>query len=330
MLVAKKLRKRDLDELSSNIDDLGRFLRCPFEEAKSVVETAIAAGECEREAESVKSWIDNRFVPNTVFIDHLGYAEMCINALRTVPSITATDFGSSRQRDLGQLWADMTRGYLGELAVKRHLESKFGLTISLGHELGDLEEFLNSDIKDVTVDGVTRPPNVAVGIKTMKMNALWLDIPNAQFLHSDFHVSVKVKAPRDHLFSFFKSISVFKDKILKLGTDNELITAAESDRIYTEIPDFGQIAGYVCGFVPKNATYRDLDYTGRMGSKNFTVTKWNGPLRDGDFELIRTRESAARVQLEGIGQLSHDQGYLFNSGSLLWQDKDWDQLVSRL
>jgi hypothetical protein len=330
MRVAKKLRKQDLSDLSANIHELGQFLHCSFDEAKGVIETAIAAGECEREAGSVKDWIDNRLMPNTVFIDHLGYAEMCINALRTVPSITATDFGSSRQRDLGQLWADMTRGYLGELAVKRHLESKFGMTISLGHELGDLEEFLNSDIKDVTVDGVARPPKVAVGIKTMKMNALWLDIPNAQFLHSDFHISVKVKAPRDHLFSFFKSISVFKDKVLKLGTDHELITAAESERIYTDIPDFGQIAAYICGFVPKDASYRDLDYGGRMGSKNFTVNKWNGPLRDGDFERIRVRESAHRVQLEGIGQLSHDQGYLFNSGSLRWREEDWEQLVRQL
>lgn len=328
--MAKKLRKQDLGELQSSFKELSDFLSCPFEEAQSVVETAIASGECARETSSVLEWIETRFIPNVVFIDHLGYAEMCINALRTVPRITATDFGSSRQRDLGQLWADMTRGYLGELAVKRYIEREFAIAISLGHELGDLEDFLNSDIKEVTLNGVTRPPHVAVGIKTMKINALWLDIPNAQFLHSDFHISVKVKAPRDHLFSFFKSISVFKDKVLKLGTDHALITADESERIFTEIPDFGRIAAYVCGFVPQHAPYRDLDYGGRKGTKNFTVTSWNGPLRDGDFERIRTRESAHRVQLEGIGQLSHDQGYLFNSGSLRWRPDDWKEFVDQL
>ncbi len=300
-------------------------------EAKIMVAKAIAGGECPSPDRSVVDrWITERLLPNTVLIGLQGYTEMCVDALKIASGIAATDYGSSRQRDLGQLWADMTRGYLGEYGIKLFLMNNWGIDIRLGHEIGTLEEFLPTDIPEMkTEGGPWRQPLLKVSVKTTKFNGIWLDIPGNQFDHSDIHVQVKVATGRDHLFSFFKHISVFKDKVLKSGIGVGSLTQEQADDLFLKLPTFRDIPAYIAGFADRNAAYSPLSYTGKKGRKHYTVATWNGPVRPGDLALIKHREQVTgKVEFEGIGKFAHDSGFLFNTGNLLWHRQDWDRMIA--
>lgn len=293
-------------------------------EADTILKKAKTGREVTPEFD-VDHWLNTRFLPNCVFIDEEGYAKMCVDALKILGTTAATDYGASRQRDLGQLWADMTRGYLGEYAFKQFMAEKWGLEAQLGHERGDLSEFLPTDIHTIrTKDETYRPPKLQISIKTTKWNGIWLDIPGDQFNHAHLHILVKVGTGRDHLFAFFKHISVFRDKVLKRGEDVGALTPNQSEQLFAELPSFTPIPAYICGFVWRNATYEALNYQGKAGRKHFTITSWNGPINPGDLAHIKQIEDVpGQVKFEGIGSFSHDKGYLFNTGSLLWQEKDW-------
>ncbi|OGC21450.1 hypothetical protein A2291_05975 [candidate division WOR-1 bacterium RIFOXYB2_FULL_42_35] len=175
-------------------------------ESAKILEKALIGGEI-TDKMPAEQWLEERFLPNCVVIDEEGYSKMCIDALKILGTTAATDYGGSRQRDLGQLWADMTRGYLGELAFSLFLKNKWNIESELGHEVGAIEDFLPTDIHLVSKKGeISRPPKINIGIKTIKWNGIWLDIPGDQFSHSDVHVVVKVGTGRDHLFAFFKKI----------------------------------------------------------------------------------------------------------------------------
>jgi hypothetical protein len=251
---------------------------------------------------------------------------MCINALKILKTTAAHDYGSSRQRDMGQLWADMTRGYLGEYAFKLFLKKKFNINAELGHQKGNLLDYIQTDIHKISKDNINfYKPNKSISIKTSKWNGIWLDIPNAQFLHSDYSVFVKIGAERDHLFSFFKMISVFKDKILKKGEEIGSLTKDESIEIFDSIPTFSKIPAYICGFINSSQTFKNLSYSGKKGRKNYKISGWNGPIFPDDLNKIKVIEDIqnGKIEFSGIGEFSHDSGYLFNTGNLLWKESDW-------
>ncbi len=301
------------------------------EDAIKLFEKAIEGGEISK-GTKIETWLEERFLPNIVTIDKDGYAKMCVDALKILGGTAATDYGSSRQRDMGQLWADMTRGYLGEYAFIRFLYEKGGIEADLGHDSGQLGDFLPTDIHRIKKTGdAWREPKLTISIKTTKWNGIWLDIPGDQFNHSDVHVLIKVGAGRDHLFSFFKEISVFKDKVLKKGVDIGALTDTEADSIFEKIPSFMPISAYICGFVRKKTQYRNLSYTGQAGRKNYKIKSWNGPIRPGDLQSIKTNEAVSgTVKFEGIGEFAHDSGYLFNTGNLIWTEADWRDIFLKI
>ena len=257
---------------------------------------------------------------------------MCVSALKIVSNVAATDYGSSRQRDLGQLWADMIRGYLGEVAFKQFLNKNWGIESDLGHDKGSLKDYLPLDIHSVKFPGEPqRPPKVKISIKATKWNGIWLDIPGDQFNHSDIHILVKVGVGRDHLFAFFKEISVFRDKVLKIGQEVGSLTEKESEKLFDTLPNFAPIPAYICGFAKKSENFDALPYSGRKGRKHFKITAWNGPMSAGDLEKIKEKEGVSgKVQFEGIGKFSHNQGYLFNTGNLNWTKVQWDDVVKSI
>ncbi|MCY4523403.1 MAG: hypothetical protein OXB84_01560, partial [Halobacteriovoraceae bacterium] len=213
---------------------------------KTILEKSLITGEVSSE-EDIDRWLTKRFLPNLIFIEPSDYAQMCFNSLKVIKKIAPTDYGSSRQRDFGQLWADLIRGYLGEFAFAKFAKKNYDKIINLGHEKGSLKDYLSSDISSITVDGIQRKANLSVSIKTTKFNGIWLDIPGDQFSHSDIYILVKIAIDRSHLFSFFKEISVFGDKILKYGLDIGILTEKETKEIYNEIPNFNNIPAYITG-----------------------------------------------------------------------------------
>ncbi len=255
---------------------------------------------------------------------------MCVDALKILKRTAATDYGSSRQRDLGQLWGDMTRGYLAELAFILYLKQAWGIDAELDHEEGELETFLPTDIHRIRKNGEIREPKIKIGIKGTKWNGIWFDIPGAQFHHSDIQILVKVGTSRDHLFAYFKHISVFKDKVLKKGIEVGSLDQQEADALFDRLPVFQPIPAYISGFAVVNQKYNDLPYTGRKGRIHFKIQSWKGEMKPGDLARIKEKEGLpanGKVQFEGIGDFAHDKGFLFNVGSLLWKEEDWKKYV---
>ena len=302
-------------------------------DAVTLISKAITGGEIvESSGTAISEWIEKRLKPNAVLIDLRGYTTMCVDALKIATSTAPTDYGSSRQRDLGQLWADLTRGYLGEYAFKLFLQNNWSIEIALGHEKGKLVEYLANDIAQVRDrSGNWRVPLKSVSIKTTKINGVWLDIPGDQFSHSQIHALVKVAAGRDHLFGFFKYLSVFKDKVLASGVSAGNLTGQEADALFKKLPDFREIPAFICGFVKRDVEYAELSYRGKPGSKNYTITSWNGPISPGDLDKIKTVERVAgKVSFEGIGEFAHEKGFLFNTGSLRWTREEWHEVTNSI
>lgn len=315
----------------SVIKDISDLLNIPSIESEKILKKAISGSEI-TDSFDERDWFEQRFKPNVVFIDEIGYTKMCVDALKILGTTAATDYGSSRQRDLGQLWADMTRGYLGEYAFQKFLKDNLGIDSKLGHELGNLSDYLPMDIHSVKEpSGEYRPPNLLISIKTTKWNGIWLDIPGDQFNHSDVHILVKVGTGRDHLFAFFKKISVFKDKVLQKGQSVGALSQEESEKVFNNLPDFKTIPAYICGFVKKDEKYTELNYSGKKGRINYKILTWNGPIFPGDLAKIKAKEKiTGKIKFEGIDSFAHDRGYLFNTGNLLWKRSEWDIIKKKI
>jgi len=316
---------------------LADFLKVDEKEASTIIQKAKAGGEINEEF-SGEQWFEERLRPNTVFISKDDYAQMCTSALLTLQTTTATDFGSSRQRDYFQIWADTTRGYLGEKALVKRL-SRLGIETELAHQQGEIEEFLDSDIAKVrdSQSGEMRTPRIKVGVKTAKWNGIWLDIPGAQFDHSDCHVFAKVGAGREHLVAYFKSISVFRDKVLAEGMRINSFSASEAKDLYDSMPDFKAIPAYLCGIVQKKDVNPDISqsrWNGSFGRLHYTIKEWHG-FFDASYHIPRIKEEnnsppEGKVKWEGIGEFSHDRAAIFNAGSLVWSPDDWSKLANSL
>lgn len=323
-----RISREGLSECIAGVRDLAGV---SADEAALIVEKAISGGEI-TPAVSPRIWLRDRWKPNCVAIDESGYARMCIDALRILSSAAGTDHGTSRQRDIGQMWADMTRGYLGELAFSLLLEKRWGVKALLDHKAGPIEDYLSMDIHQVQKPGeAVRKPRLKIGVKTTKWNGIWLDIPGQQHKKSDIHVFVKIGAGRDHLLSFFKAISVFKDKVLKRGVEVGALDEKEAGTLFDKLPSFRPISAYVCGFARSKDRRRALSYGGRKGRINYTIESWNGPIHSGDLDKIREREGiSGKAVFEGIGEFAHDSGHLFNAGRLLWSQQDWESVIKAL
>ena len=295
--------------------------------AELIVQTAKEAGEL---TDDTDFWFENRLKPNLIHIGEPAYSNLCVTALKYL--LTDPDF-SSRDDDLSliQQWTDLTHQLMGEYAFKLFVAQNWAKEVVMGHEVGELDTFLATDVHGVVEDGVKRLPNLNISIKTSKWNGIWLDIPGDQFNHADIHVFVKVGTGRDHLFAFFKHISVFKHKVLKKGVEVGSLTDQESEDLFDALPSFAPIPAYICGFVKQAETYQPLPYSGKKGRIHYTISGWNGEILAGDLDRIKTKESVeGNIKFKGIGSFSHDKGYLFNTGNLLWERGEWSNIIDTL
>ena len=301
--------------------------------ATKIIAAAIQGRETTNEPDAIENWIDQQLIPNTLLIDKDGYTEMCIDALKTISTQVLTDFGTSRQRDFGQAWADTIRGYLGEYSVVKYLQREFNVEAKLAHQRGVAETFYDSDISEVFKEGIWRKPNINIGIKTTKFNGLWLDVAKEQFAKSHIHVQVKIGGGSTHLFSFFKELSVFKDKILKVGLDGNYLTQKESEQIWEDIPKFKSIPAYITGFAIRDYPYKPLEYQGHMAKLHYTIHTFKGLLPKDYREQVAKLEKVpanGKVKFESIEEFSKSARFLFNTGSILRSKSDWADVVERL
>jgi hypothetical protein len=280
----------------------------------------------------------------SVPLDENDYLKVALYALRLAPNLAKTDYGTARQRDLGQLWTDTIRGFLGELAFVKWLQGRFGLRIELDFRLGRLEEFLPSDIK--SVEG--REPRLKISIKTTKLRGIWLDIPYAQVRHSNIFILVRVGVTREHFVAFLKKISVIRDKLMREALERGLLSEKELEEIWSEVPEFTPVPAYVAGFLDKadfagrlEDRYSIIEADGEVKVKKVIVNKYLGfwHPKDQKYEkilrdLLRSRGKSVKedlkIEFEGIGDFSETLHFVASSGVLKKKKADWEALLRKL
>ncbi|MGC8988361.1 hypothetical protein, partial [Infirmifilum sp.] len=205
----------------------------------------------------------------SVVLSEEDYLVAAVHALRLAHEFAATDYGTARRRDLGQLWTDTIRGLLGEIAFVNWLKDRFGVQAELDFRRGRLEEFLPSDIRSVS----GRKPNLRISIKTTKLDGIWLDIPGAQIRHSDIFVFVRIGVTREHFIAFLKKISAIREKILGKALELKIISGKELEEIWGRIPEFSSIPAYIAGFFDKR------QYTDKLERKQMVVLEVGGDIK---------------------------------------------------
>jgi len=296
----------------------------------------------------------------SVVLDENDYLTAAVHALRLAQKLAATDYGRSRQRDLGQLWTDAIRGFLGEIAFVKWLKQRFGVEAELDFKRGDLREFLPSDIKRVKKPGDREPrePKLKVSIKTTKLGGVWLDVPYAQIGHSDIFVLVRVGVTRDHFVAFLKKISALKDKIFGEAVRRGIATEDVLREIWEKVPDFTPMPAYVAGFIDRREIEKALDkelvidvggeVRGRERLKlyiNRYLGYWN-PREEEKYKQIiivkcRALKSCSdvgkligraefEIEFEGIESFSETKHFIASSGVLKRRLEDWRKIVDEL
>ena len=292
---------------------------------------------------SIDEWIE-WLAWSTAVLDEQDYLTAAVHALSLAPKLAGTDYGTARQRDLGQLWTDTIRGFLGEIAFVKWLKQKFGVGAELDYRKGPLEEFLPSDIEKVE----NRPPRLNISIKTTKLGGIWLDIPYKQIEHSDIFILVRIGVTREHFLAFLKKISVIRDKILERAIEIGIITSGELENIWRTVPDFTNIPAYIAGFFDKReygASVKKLDsiflVDGEMKTKRFIISKFSGywhPKQDAYrrkvIELLRRQGKSVqeniKFEFEGIGEFSSTLHFVVSSGVLKRKREEWEKLLREI
>jgi len=285
---------------------------------------------------------------SSVVLDENDYLKAALHALRLAPTLRGTDYGTARQRDLGQLWTDAIRGFLGEIAFAKWLREKYGLAVELDYSRGQLEEHLPSDIKSVN----GRQPGINISIKTTKLNGIWLDVPGEQIEYSHVYVLVRVGVTREHLIAFFKKISVIRDKLMQIARERGLLSEEELREIWNAVPDFSPLPAYVAGFLDKSEISEHIknehsiieaDGEVKVGRKvsKIVINKYMGYWKsdEDDYaknlrEYLRRKGKSIKddmkIEFEGIGEFSRALHFIVSSGLLKKRREDWDSIVARL
>lgn len=282
-------------------------------------------------------------------LDDKDYLVAAIHALRLAPELVATDYGTARQRDLGQLWTDTIRGFLGEISFTKWLKERFGVSASLDFRKGRLEEFLPSDIKEVN----GRAPKLNISIKTTKFRGIWLDVPYAQVKHSDIFVLVRVGVTREHFIAFLKKISVIKEKILKEALELGIVSESVLSEIWNKIPEFTRVPAYVAGFIDKREFAERLEkervliVDGKIRGKDrkrLTINKFLGfwhPESEEYRRIVLEKCQGSRsgslsskrgldIEFEGIGGFSKTLHFIASSGILKKKKHEWEAVIKKI
>lgn len=291
--------------------------------------------------DSFEDWIE-RFKYQFQWLDKDDYSRALIRALWLAPRFAATDFGSSRQRDMGQVWTDTARGFLGEIALAKFLRERFSVETRLDTKRGDLAEFLPTDIAEMKLpEEEWRAPRLKISIKSTKFNGRWLDLPGAQFEHSDVFVLVKVGILRQHFLAFLKAISFLKDKLFEKAKSLGELDEDDAKELWDEIPEFEPIPTYIAGFINKSGLNLPIhEINIRMVGKFERTKRLEVSQGIGVFtpENVRSLPEVQEIDPSGgrrivivpiIDSLT-GQHFFAHSGGLKYGEEEWSRIVEML
>jgi hypothetical protein len=287
-------------------------------------------------------WFESRLKYQSVWLDKDDYSRALIRALRLAPGFAGTDFGSSRQRDMAQVWTDTARGFLGEISVSKFLLGRFGIEIYLDTRRGEPTEFLPTDIVKIKLphNSNLREPRLKISIKTTKFNGRWLDAPGAQINHSDVFILVKIGILRHHFLAFLKAISFLKEKLLAQAKALGELDDNTAEELWNEIPHFDPIPAYVAGYLNKSELNLPIHQLvcrkrGRAKTPRIVVTQGIGvfseeTLRNHPYIKSLDPGGNLKIGIEPIIDSIKSSHFLAHSGGLKWGEKEWDRLIKNL
>jgi hypothetical protein len=289
-----------------------------------------------------------------VVLEQKDYLSAAIYALGVAPKLAATDYGTARQRDLGQLWTDAIRGFLGEIAFVKWLRERYHKRAELDYSVGPLDEYLPRDIK--IIEG--REPRLNVSIKTTKLNGIWLDVPGAQIMHSDVYVLVRVGVTREHFIAFLKAISVIRDKLFSKAVEHGVVDEKFLEQVWESLPEFRPVPAYVVGFLPIMRGVRTADFPDMLeelpqsihcriydadcevkvkrAEVNSFLGFWHPGLQECREQLVDILKRKGRnvegkkIEFAGIRDFTRAWHFLANSGRLKRRDNEWSALLQLL
>ena len=300
-----------------------------------------AADGLELQDDDFDTWFKQRFTQQLVWLSSDDYATSLARALWLAPHFAGTDFGTSRQRDIGQAWTDTARGFMGEAAVSKFLFEHFKMEIPAVTRRGKAKEFISTDIEKLKLpDGHEITPKLTASIKTGKFNSRWLDA-GGQFEHSDIFIAVKVGVARTHFISFLKDISFFKDKLFPKAVSLQALSEAEAKTLWDEVPIMQPIPAYIPGYINKTDVHVPIDtlHCKIKGKKNkkISVTQAVGVITLADLRSnpkIQALDPTGTLPIEiepMIGQLGErDTHFLAHCGGLRWGKQNWEAFVKSL
>ena len=268
---------------------------------------------------NLREWFEKRVKPNTISLTRENYLTALANSfeLITIGDPAKTDFGSSRQREFGQQWTDFTRGYLGEIAVKRFFQERFDVEVALRQRESEegVEEYLPTDVTEVrTESGGFRPTESTLSVKTSKLGSMWLAIPSNQLGHSSAFTLAKIGIPLNHLSIFLKETNA-------LETMLGYVDREDAREILESIPDFQNIPAYIPGFAWQE------DY--RQGTLDIHEASKVAHVRGGIGKRPETPpEGYSRMNVQGLGDPNEE--YLASLGALHWRTSEWEEFLDRL
>ena len=346
-----------LINLENNMSTKAEVFAIQTELVKRVLAQHLTAGNAESLAEQVirgaggglelddfNNWLECRFKPQLVWLDNDDYTRAITRALPQALKFAAADFGSARQRDLGQLWTDTARGFLGEIAFKRFLQEKLNILIKHDISIGKpIDGYISTDIKTVSEpkEGYERPPKINVSVKTGKFNARWMDEYSAAKIKMiDAFVFVRVGTVREHFIAFLKAISFLGTKLFPAAEKLGELTTQTSKELWDSIPQFESVPAYISGYLMRNQLnlpIHDLHIKAR-GKKNKCILITQGV---GTFSLEVLRADA-RIKaidpdgklplvIDGIGSEVGDNLHFYaNTGALTFGMDNWQKFVNLL
>lgn len=289
---------------------------------------------------SFEDWFDNTFKYQFVWLSKDDYVKALVRALWLAPVFAGSDFGSSRQRDMGQVWTDTARGFLGEIALSKFLIEKFDVDTKLDTRRGDLAQFLPTDIAEMRKPNDNwKKPALKISTKTSKFNARWLDLPGKQFDYSDVFILVKLGILRQHFLAFLKAISFLKDKLFVTAKDLGELDEESASTLWDEIPEFETIPAYVPGFIHKSEINLPIHMicARKKGRKHIRISITQGI---GLFSPSTVRDTAEIHNLDPDGNLPIEidpiiesltsTHFFAHSGGLKHGERSWKQLVNIL
>ncbi len=321
-------------------------LHLDAESAKLLSEQLLRGVEGGSELNNFNNWLENRFLPQLIWLDEDDYTRAITRALPQALKMTASDFGSTRQRDLGQLWTDTARGFMGEIAVKKFLEEKFDTIIEPDISTDKaIDEYISTDIKSVSkilgtnID--SRPPKQKISIKTGKFNSRWLDEYSAKKAQAiDAFIFVRIGTGRDHFIAFLKTISFLGTKLFPEAERLGELNAETKKSLWDSIPSFQHIPAYVTGFLLRKKLNLPIHSIKAKlsGKKNKKIAILEGV---GEFSLNTLCQHPQIVSIDPNGQLKividgldreidNNPHFFANTGSLEWGVNSWHSLIISL